>query len=484
MITFSLAIVALILGFLFYGKYVERIFGTDKDRPTPAITMKDGVDYIPIPTWRVFLIQFLNIAGTGPIFGAVLGIMFGPAAYLWIVFGCIFIGAVHDFYLGMISLRYKGISLPEIVGHELGTTARRFIYLFSLMLLLLLGGVYVITCSDLLAVITGDALNITPDLWKTIWIGVIFTYFLLATLLPIDTLIGKLYPVFGAALLIMAVGVCWNIFALDGWMPEITDAPFVSHHPNGTPLLPFLCITIACGAVSGFHGTQSPLMARCLTNERKGRLVFYGAMITEGIVACIWAAAAIKFAAAQKGVMGEAAYAELPTMMNGDPAILINMICTTWMGRIGALLAILGVVAAPITSGDTAFRSARLIIADLLHFRQDKLWRRIALAVPCFAVANVVMSIDFSVLWRYFAWANQTLATFTLWAITVWLQRHKKNFYIALFPALFMTVICNCYILRAKEGFSLPAWIGWSAAFLIAAVCLFFFIRFCKKTKD
>ena len=293
MLTFSLALVALILGYLLYGALVERIFGIEPQRQTPSYRLRDGVDYIPMPTWRVYLIQFLNIAGTGPIFGAIMGILFGPAAYLWIVFGCIFMGAVHDYLCGMISLRKDGASLPEMVGDELGNGARQAMRLLSIVLLVLVGTVFVTTSAGLLAAMTDGALGYDLAQWKTIFLILVFLYCVLATLLPIDTLIGRLYPVFGAALLIMAIGVGYGIYTQSGWMPEITDAPFTSHHPKGLPIFPFLCITIACGAISGFHATQSPLMSRCLQNERRGRIVFYGAMITEGIVAMIWAAAAI-----------------------------------------------------------------------------------------------------------------------------------------------------------------------------------------------
>lgn len=487
MLTFSIALVALILGYLLYGAFVEKVFGVQPERETPCHRLADGVDYIPMPTWRVYLIQFLNIAGTGPIFGAIMGILFGPAAYLWIVFGCIFMGAVHDYMCGMISLRQDGASLPELVGNELGTTARQAMRVLSIVLLVLVGTVFVTTAAGLLATMTNGAWSLDLAQWKWVWIGLVFLYCVLATLLPIDTLIGRLYPIFGAALLIMAIGVGIGIFTRDGWIPEITDAPFVTHHPKGLPIFPFLCITIACGAISGFHATQSPLMSRCLENERRGRLVFYGAMITEGIVAMIWAAAAIKFASTAGTADG--AYASLSGILtnNGttasNPSLLVNMICTTWMGRIGALLAVLGVVAAPITSGDTAYRSARLIVADFLHLNQKKIRNRLLLALPLFAISAALVFVDFDVLWRYFAWTNQTLATCFLWTAAVWLCRHGRNAWIAFLPAVFMTVVVTSYILAAPEGFSLPHTPSLIAGLVLALALGGWFLAFMRKRK-
>lgn len=445
MISFCISLVALVLGYVFYGAVVERVFGVEPDRPTPCFTKQDGVDYIPMPTWKVFLIQFLNIAGTGPIFGAIMGILFGPAAYLWIVLGCIFAGATHDYMSGMISLRKGGISIPEFVGDELGSGIRLLMRVFSMVLLVLVAAVFVATPANLLS-------NMTSG-WGAcgtvfFWSALVFFYYILATLLPVSALIGRIYPLFGLAMLIMAVGLAIGIFTHDGWMPEFTD-PLTDHHPKGLPVFPMLCITIACGAISGFHGTQSPMMARCLKSERMGRRVFYGAMIAEGLVALIWAAASIKYAGG---------YQQLADM--GNPAVVVSTLCSSWMGRIGAILAILGVVAAPITSGDTALRSARLMAADFLHFPQNKLWKRLALSLPIFVVCGMLLFIDFNVLWRYFAWSNQTLAFMTLWAVSVWLARKGRCFWITLLPAMFMTVVCTSYILVAPEGFQLPLCVG------------------------
>jgi len=478
MITFCVALVALVLGYLIYGKFVESIFGIEPNRKTPCYTKADGVDYLPMPSWKVFLIQFLNIAGTGPIFGAIMGILYGPAAYLWIVLGCIFGGAVHDFLGGMISLRKGGASLPEIIGDELGNTARLVMRIFSLVLMILVGAVFAYSPAKLLGGMTNEALGFDS---VYMWTCIIFSYYVLATLMPIDKLIGKLYPVFGLALIFMAVGVGTGIFFNPGEMPEITDA-FVNHNPSkDVPLFPGICITIACGAVSGFHATQSPMMARCMKNEPLGRKVFYGAMITEGLVAVIWAAAAIKFADSLN-VAGNTPYEKLATAMDGNPAAIVNMICNSWLGWFGATLAILGVVAAPITSGDTALRCARLIAADFVKIEQKSITKRLTLCLPIFAIAIciVIWSITnpggFNVIWRYFAWTNQTLAVFTLWAITTYLSRRRKFYWVGLIPAFFMTVVCSSYILLAKEGFGLPQLPSILVGVGIAVICSILFL--------
>lgn len=485
MITFLTAFALLLLGYFVYGAIVEKIFGSDGSRKTPCYTMRDGVDYEPMPTWKVFLIQFLNIAGTGPIFGAIQGILFGPAAYFWIVLGCIFGGAVHDYLAGMISLRRSGASLPEIVGDELGGVARLVMRIFALVLMVLVGTVFATTPAGLLSTMTGGW-----GFFGTIafWTVVIFVYYIFATLLPIDKLIGRIYPLFGFALLVMAVGVLYGIFANEGAMPEITEA-FSNHHPNSTlPIFPGLCITIACGAISGFHATQSPMMARCLKNEKLGRGVFYGAMITEGIVALIWAAAAIKFADSLN-VAGATPYEKLlaamtdPTTGKVNPAIIVNAICNSWIGSVGAVLAVLGVVAAPITSGDTAFRCARLIAADFLRIKQDKVIKRLLLCAPIFAISVVLMFVDFQILWRYFAWFNQSLSVLTLWAITVWLAKNGKFFYITLLPALWMTMVCTTYILVAPEGFQLSAMSGNMLGGAITFTTLVLFVRWKARMK-
>ena len=503
MVTFIVSLILLILGYFVYGKFVEHIFGADFARKTPCYAQEDGIDYIPMPTWKVYLIQFLNIAGTGPIFGAIQGILFGPAAYFWIILGCIFGGAVHDYMSGMMSLRRGGESLPEMVGSELGRPAKVVMLIFAMVLMVLVGAVFTKTPAGLLASIctpetiadaaatVGSATATEPSIFASaqFWVFIILAYYVLATLLPIDKLIGRIYPLFGLALLIMAIGLFFGIFFSDGSIPEITEA-FSNHHPHAdtVPLFPCLCITIACGAVSGFHATQSPMMARCLKNEKYGRGVFYGAMITEGIVALIWASASIKFADSLN-VAGNTPYEKLLTAMtepNGsiNPAIIVNNICHSWLGSVGGVLAILGVVAAPITTGDTAFRSARLIAADFLKIKQDKIIKRILLCLPIFMISIVLIFVDFAVLWRYFAWFNQTLSVFTFWAITVYLAKLGKPYIITLIPGMFMTCVCSTYILVAPEGFQLPtlvADLGGLAITLVALAGFIFWLRMYRK---
>jgi len=468
MITFLIALAMLVLGYILYGSFVEKVFGMDPNRPTPCKTMADGVDYAEMPTWKVYLIQFLNIAGTGPIFGAIQGILFGPSAYIWIVIGCIFGGCVHDYLSGMISLRKKGASLPEIVGDEISSKVRQIMRFVTLVLMLLVGAAFTTAPAGLLAnMIGGDSVFGGTMLW----IVVILIYYFLATLLPIDKIIGKIYPIFGVALLVMAVAIFAGIFMNPGEMPEITSA-FANHHPaSSMPILPGLCITISCGAISGFHATQSPMMARCIKNEKYCRPAFFGAMITEGIVALIWAAAVIKFADAvdlSNMTFAENFNVDITTpygrlwalMTNGgnsapNPAIIVHQICASWLGTVGAVLVILGVVAAPITTGDTAFRCARLIVSDTLNFKQDKIWRRAIISIPIFAVSLVLMFVKFDILWRYLFWFNQNLSYITLWAITAWLARKGRNYIITMIPAIWMSWVCMAYILVAPEGFQL-----------------------------
>ncbi|MDR3262530.1 MAG: carbon starvation protein A [Tannerella sp.] len=445
MITFCIAIALLIGGYFVYGAFVERVFGADKNIATPAYTHADGVDYVPMSWGRVFLIQFLNIAGLGPIFGAVMGAMYGPSAFLWIVFGSIFGGAVHDYFSGMMSLRNAGMSLPELGGKYMGTVFMQFMRVFTVVLMVLVGAVFIAGPAKLLENLTPGWMNYT---W---WIVVIFVYYLLATLLPIDKLIGKIYPLFGASLLFMAVGIGFSLVWNNAPIPEVTFGNLHNMHPQPGqyPLFPMLFISIACGAISGFHATQSPLMARCLENEKQGRRIFYGAMITEGIVALIWAAAAMSFFGSIGGL-----HAFLEANGN-NAAVVVQKISDTWLGRVGGLLAILGVIAAPITSGDTAFRSARLIVADFLRFGQKKLQNRIRISLPLFIAGFILLQVNFDIIWRYFAWANQTLATATLWMITVYLASGKKCYWLTFLPALFMTMVITTYILVAPEGFRL-----------------------------
>lgn len=442
MISFSIALVLLIAGYFTYGKLAARIFGENRQLPTPVRTMADGVDYVELPSWKIFLIQFLNIAGLGPIFGAIMGVMYGPSAFLWIVFGSIFAGAVHDYMSGMLSVRYGGASLPELVGEQLGSHIRQVMRVFALLLMVLVGAVFVYNPADLLAMLTPEYLD------RTFWIVVIFAYYMLATLLPIDKLIGKLYPVFGFALLFMAVGIIVMLYVHWGQTPEIWEE-FHNHMPDSeaNPVFPMMFVSIACGAISGFHATQSPMMARCLRNEKYGRPIFYGAMITEGVVALIWAAAAISFTHGYEGLQ--------KFLGTGSPAVLVNTLSVDWLGAVGGVLAVLGVIAAPITSGDTALRSARLIAADFLKVKQKTIKKRLLVSVPIFLCCFAVMLLPYDALWRYFAWCNQMLSVFTLWAITVWLTVNRRQYWISIIPALFMTMVTMSYIMFAPEGLGL-----------------------------
>lgn len=446
MITFFISILALVLGYFFYGMLVEKIFGADKNRKTPALTMADGVDYIPMPKWKTFLIQFLNIAGLGPIFGAVAGAMWGPVAFLWIVLGAIFAGAVHDYFSGMLSVKHKGLSIPEIVGIYLGVGAKQFMRGFTVLLMVIVGAVFIMGPAKILESLTPESLSMT------FWVWVVFIYYVLATMLPIDKIIGRVYPVFGFALLFMAVGLMGALVAKGYQIPELTLSNLTNFHdqPEKFPIFPMMFITIACGAISGFHSTQSPLMARCITNEKQGRGVFYGAMITEGIVALIWAAIGMAF------YNGVGPLNEIMVANKGNAAYVVNEISNSLLGKLGGALALLGVVAAPITSGDTAFRSARLIVADFLNFKQGPIRNRLMISIPLFAVGFGLTLMDFSIIWRYMAWSNQTLAMIVLWAITVYLAGEKKFYWITLIPALFMTTVTTSYLLFAPEGFSLP----------------------------
>lgn len=435
MISFLVSIVALILGYFIYGKIVDNVFQPDENSITPAKRLEDGVDFVEMSWTKTFLIQFLNIAGTGPIFGAVAGAMWGPVAFLWIVFGCIFAGAVHDYLIGMMSLRRDGASVAELVGENLGNGAKQLMRVFSIILLILVGVVFIKSPASILH-------NLVQSIPEMAFVVIIIIYYMLATVLPVDKIIGKIYPVFGIALLVMAIGIGSGIVIQGYEIPEFSIRNF---HPQGVSIFPYLCISIACGAISGFHATQSPMMARCLGNEKEGRRVFYGAMISEGIVALIWAAAAMSFFGGVNG-LGEA-------LGNGGAAVVVNTISNSVLGKVGGALALLGVVACPITSGDTAFRSARLTIADAINYKQGPILNRFIVAIPLFAIGISLCFIDFNVLWRYFSWSNQTLATIALWAAAKYLANKGRNYYIALIPSMFMTVVVTSYIIVAKEGF-------------------------------
>ena len=555
MITFFIALAVLILGYFLYGKFVEKVFGADPQRATPATTMADGVDYVPMKPWRIFLIQFLNIAGVGPIIGAIMGAQFGTASFLWIVLGSIFAGAVHDYLAGMISLRDKGASLPEIHGTYLGKGAKQIMRGFTVILMILVGVVFVNTPATLIdknfsktlygqlrnkevvidetgkATIDGkeatininnnlvessqvpktlkstpkrdvDNIEITSDGEKanvfittspktnwTLYLCIIFIllYYLIATLLPIDKVIGKIYPNFGILLLGMAVAIVVAFVIYKPAIPELWSG-LQNRHPDAAnnPIFPMMFISIACGAISGFHATQSPLMARCMVNEKQGRPIFYGAMITEGIVALIWAAAAAYF------------FHDRPDLTTGQSgAAIVGVIANNWFPRVIAVITILGVISAAVTSGDTALRSARLIIADFMHYDQKPIKNRLIIAIPMFVVTAIILvySISdakvFQVIWRYFAWANQVLATVTLWAVTayLWKSKGKHWYFITFFPALFMTMVTGCFLFVAKAadgglGSLLPRPIGYGIGAALTLISLVLFWVWKRKSKS
>ena len=488
MITFLVSLLALVLGYFLYGRFVERVFGPD-NRPTPAVAKADGVDFIVLPSWKIFMIQFLNIAGKGPIFGAIMGAKFGPAAYLWIVLGCIFAGATHDYLSGMLSVRNGGANLPEIIGKYLGNVTKQVMLVFSVFLLIMVGAVFVFSPAKILG-----------DMWEPayftetfgpyiFWITIVFIYYLIATMMPIDKIIGRIYPLFAFSLLFMAGALMVMLFVKHPDIPELWEG--VSGDLLTTQnIFPCLFITIACGAISGFHATQTPLMARCVKHEKMGRPMFYGAMITEGIVALIWATVAMYFFydEPQPGyqLMG------LGSDATKDAPTIVNLICNDWLGVAGGILALLGVVAAPITSGDTALRSCRLIIADFLKLEQRSIRNRLYVCVPLFVftmgllIWQMADKEGFNMLWSWFGWSNQALSVFTLWAITVYLVRQKRNYFITLIPALFMTVVCTTFFFSQKV-FALPVlwtWVIAGAALVVAlAWFLVWYLKFNKSQK-
>ncbi len=466
MVTFLLCICLLIVGYFTYGKVVEKVFQPD-DRQTPAIALQDGVDYVPMNDKKIFLIQLLNIAGLGPITGALMGALWGPIVYLWIVLGTIFAGAVHDFMTGMLSMRNGGGSISEIVGAYLGTGMKQVMRVFSTFLLLMVGTVFAVGPSSLLAMLTPESFN------KNFWLILILIYYFCATLLPIDKLIGRVYPFFGLCLIIMAIGVGAGLMFKGYPMPELT---LQNLHPKGTPIWSFMFITVACGAISGFHATQSPLMARCLKSEKKGRQTFYGAMVAEGIIAMVWAAAGVSFYESTGGLQA------VLTDPNIGPNGAVYQICMEILGPVGGLLAMIGVIACPITSGDTAFRSARLTIADWFKVDQKAIKPRLMLTVPVLGFGAIVGGfVDYTIVWRYFSWSNQTLAMMALWAASVYLWQEKKNYWMTAIPATFMSAVSATYFFAADECLHfmklgmLP--LAYGLGLLIAAVLLVIFLK-------
>ena len=479
MISFTLSLVALLLGYLLYGRLVERIFRPD-NRVTPAISKADGLDYIVLPGWKIFMIQFLNIAGTGPIFGAIMGAKFGPVAYLWIVLGCIFAGATHDYLSGMLSMRNEGAGLPELIGKYLGKTTKSLMLVFTVLLLIMVGTVFVYSPAEILHSIGGDTM---------MCVSIIFAYYIIATMLPIDKIIGKVYPLFAFSLLFMACALMVVLYVKWPQLPELWNHLYnmgAEAQPEKwtDAIFPALFITIACGAISGFHATQSPLMARCVKSERMGRPIFYGAMITEGVVALIWATVASWFFYGDPTPGYELIAGAHKGFYTSAPAV-VNLVCNDWLGMVGAILAMLGVVAAPITSGDTAFRSGRLIVAEWLKLNQRPVMNRFYICIPMFgiSVAMLIWQIEnpdgFNTIWQYFGFSNQALSVFTLWTLTVYLVQEKKPFIITLIPALFMTTVCSTFLFISKQAFHLPASVSYpmgGACFVVALVwfCLWY----------
>lgn len=484
MITFIISLIALILGYVFYGRMVERVFRPD-DRPCAAVTKADGVDYLVLPRWKIFMIQFLNIAGTGPIFGAIMGAKFGPSCYLWIVLGCVFAGAVHDYLSGMLSLRGGGVSLPKIVEDQLGRSASNIALVFIVALLILVGAVFVFSPAAILSHIWGSSY---------MWVGVIFIYYIIATMLPIDKVIGKIYPLFAFALLFMAVALMAVLFVRMPALPELWDGlgnmAKTADSSWTDDIFPCLFITVACGAISGFHATQSPMMARCMKSERMGRGIFYGSMITEGVVALVWATVSMWFFydAPQPG------YATIAAATDGYATAAPNvvaLVCNDWLGVVGGVLAILGVVAAPITTGDTAFRSARLIVSEALHLHQQNVFRRLYVSIPIFGMAFAMLMWQignpdgFNTIWQYFGWANQSLAVLTLWAITVWLAKTARPYVITLLPAVFMTYVCTSYLFVSGQALGLQGAMGYViAAAITAVITAAFFVWLRQRAKN
>lgn len=489
MISFLIALVALIIGYFVYGRFVDNVFGPDANRKTPCYTRQDGVDYVPMPTWKVYMIQFLNIAGVGPIFGAIMGAQFGTASYLWIVLGTIFAGATHDYLSAMISMRQDGASLSEIIGTHLGKNVKVVMSVLMVLSLILLGAVFTSSPANILSAMTRDFFD-ADMLWVNQygWIFLIFAYYVIATLCPVDKIIGKVYPFFAFCLIFMAVDIMFYIVVMQPELKEWWDeGSFVNrewmeegHLAN---LFPMMFISIACGAISGFHATQSPLMARCIKNEKMGRPCFYGAMVTEGIVALVWAAAATYFFG-KNGLINEV------TGMGFDGGTVATMISRDWLGTIGSILALIGVAIAPISSGDTALRSARLVIADYMKLEQKGIVKRLLIAIPLFVTTAFVLvwsmadANGFGTLWRYFGWMNQMLSVFTLWAITVYLQRAKGGMWylITMIPAMFMTTVCTSFILiLEKGGFGLPYEVGVGVGLAVSAALAAIFIVKRKK---
>ncbi|MBP5770530.1 MAG: carbon starvation protein A [Bacteroidaceae bacterium] len=490
MLSFTLSIVALFLGYMIYGRFAEHVFGPD-DRETPAIRKADKVDYIVLPSWRIFMIQFLNIAGTGPIFGAIMGMWFGPSAYLWIVFGCIFGGAVHDYISGMMSLRHDGCGLAELTGLYLGSTARKALIFFTMLMMVLVGAFFVYCPAIILSGIWGD---------KMMWVVIIFIYYIATTMMPIDKVIGRIYPAFALSMLFMVIAMAVVLFIKQPVLPEVWDGlGNLGAERLGLqqPIFPALFVTIACGAVSGFHATQSPMMARCMKSERQGRPIFYGAMITEGVVALVWATISsyFFFADGWKDVCSPEVIQQFTNQTERsliqyfDAPTVVTTICASWLGIAGSILALLGVVAAPITTGGSSFRTARLILSEAFHLKQTNARSRLLLSLPVFAVGIALLAWQignpsgFSTVWQYVAWGTQLMAAVTLWVCSVYLSRQHKPYLLTLLPALFMTMVVVDFFLFSPTILNLDESLSLVIAAIVTAAALTRFIFWKISTK-
>ena len=478
MLSFIICLVLLIGGYFVYGKIVDNTFAPD-DRETPAVRINDGVDYVVMPQWKLFLVQLLNIAGLGPIFGALQGALWGPIVFLWITFGTIFAGAVHDYFAGMMSERNDGASISEVCGIYMGGLMKNVMRIFSVVLLIMVGTVFAVGPSGLITTLLKNN-GVTGFFTQNeVWLWIILAYYFIATFISIDKIIGKVYPIFGICLLIMAVGVGFGIFTNDAYViPEIWTN-FTNMHPKATAVWPFMFLTVACGAISGFHATQSPLMARCMKSEKQGHFVFYGAMVCEGIIALIWAAAGCSIYAVTDGL----SIGLQDALAMGQPAAIYD-VCVKTMGGIGVALAMVGVIACPITSGDTAFRSARLTLADWFKMDQGKWSKRLLLCVPLLAAGAIIGHMDYSIVWRYFTWTNQTLAMIVLWAASMFLLKSKKNYWITAVPATFMSAVSMTYFIAAGECLNLGTAIAYPVGIVLAIVFLALFIVKTKKYKN
>ena len=475
MISFIICLAFLIGGYFIYGKIVENTFAPD-DRETPAVRINDGVDYVVMPQWKLFLVQLLNIAGLGPIFGALQGALWGPVVFLWITGGTIFAGAVHDYFSGMLSERNDGASISEVCGIYLGNLMKNVMRVFSVVLLVMVGTVFAVGPAGLIVTLftKGGVTGVLTS--PEFWLWVILAYYFIATFLSVDKIIGRIYPLFGICLIIMAIGVIVGIFINPSYtIPEIWSN-FKNMHPSGTPIWSVMFITVACGAISGFHSTQSPLMARCMKSEHQGQFVFYGAMVAEGVIALIWAAAGCSLYKVTGGL--STGLSEI--LANGQSAAIYD-VCSKTMGGVGIALAMVGVIVCPITSGDTAFRSARLVLADWFKIDQNKFQKRLILCVPLLAAGAVIGHLDYTIIWRYFSWTNQTLAMIVLWTASMYLFREKKNYWITAVPATFMSAVSMTYFFYAPECLNLGTKVAYPVGIVLAAVFLGIFLYATRK---